>query len=150
MGVDQLPSSTVRLWTLDNASNDKRPSRHIAALTLHEFVQKYTGSRRIIWSLILHSVILLSLQWNVFPQQLIDRLSFANSFVISYVHVHASRLWFIWKSIYSWIWQILDQHKTILIYDWYMYLVYSKPSLLNLQDHSKSFHVVDTDTRGKP
>ena len=33
MGVDQLPSSTVRLWTLDNASNDKRPSRHIAALT---------------------------------------------------------------------------------------------------------------------
>ena len=33
MGVDQLPSSTVRLYTLDNASNDKRPSRHIAALT---------------------------------------------------------------------------------------------------------------------
>ena len=48
MGVDQLPSSTVRLWTLDNASNDKRPSRHIAALTCHELVQKYIGSRWII------------------------------------------------------------------------------------------------------
>ena len=48
MGVDQLPSSTVRLYTLDNASNDKRPSRHIAALTFHELVQKFIGSRWII------------------------------------------------------------------------------------------------------
>ena len=48
MGVDQLPSSTVRLLTLDNASNDKRPSRHIAALTYHELVQKYIGSTWII------------------------------------------------------------------------------------------------------
>ena len=42
MGVDQLPSSTIGLQTLDNANDDKRPSGHIAALTFHdEFVQKY-------------------------------------------------------------------------------------------------------------
>ena len=48
MGVDQLPS-TVRLYTLGNANDDKRPSGHIAALTFQdEFVQKYIGSRWII------------------------------------------------------------------------------------------------------
>ena len=48
MEVNQLPSSTVRLLTLKNASNDKRPSRHIATLIFHEFVQKYIGSRWIV------------------------------------------------------------------------------------------------------
>ena len=49
MGVDQLPSSTVGLQTLDNANGDKRPSGHIAALTFHdEFVHKYIGSSWII------------------------------------------------------------------------------------------------------
>ena len=42
MGVDQLPSSTVELYTLDNANDDKRLSGHTAALTFHdEFVHKY-------------------------------------------------------------------------------------------------------------
>ena len=49
MGVDQLPSPTVRLLTLYDANNDKRPSRHVATLTFcDEFVQKYIGSRWII------------------------------------------------------------------------------------------------------
>ena len=49
MGVDQLPSSTVGLQTLDYANDDKRRSGHIAAFTFHdEFVQRYIGSRWII------------------------------------------------------------------------------------------------------
>ena len=39
MGIDQLPSSTVGLYTRDNSNDDKRPLGHIATLTFYEFVQ---------------------------------------------------------------------------------------------------------------